>query len=80
MPYAILVRPPSAPTRAAVPLTGEPAAEGGRTDPYAEKIATITATQKQGRLTDAVGPGELPHAVIALTASWSTRRGPRGRC
>ncbi|WHM40647.1 TetR family transcriptional regulator [Streptomyces sp. BPTC-684] len=48
------------------------AAECERTDHYAAKIATVTAAQQNGTLTDAVGPGELMHAVIALTASWFT--------
>ncbi|WP_331721476.1 TetR family transcriptional regulator [Streptomyces sp. NBC_00212] len=48
------------------------AAEGERTDHYAEKIAAVAQAQKNGSLGDAVGPAELMHAVIALSASWFT--------
>ncbi|PKV83465.1 TetR family transcriptional regulator [Streptomyces sp. TLI_146] len=48
------------------------AAECERTDHYAEKIATLTNAQRNGTLTDAVDPGELMRAVIALTTSWFT--------
>ncbi|MFD9791960.1 TetR family transcriptional regulator [Streptomyces sp. NPDC059070] len=48
------------------------AAECERTDHYAEKIAAVAAAQRAGALTDAVGAGELVHAVITLTASWFT--------
>ncbi|MGX1756848.1 TetR family transcriptional regulator [Streptomyces lydicus] len=48
------------------------AAEGERTDHYAEKIAAIARAQQAGALTDAVEAGQLVHAVIALAASWFT--------
>ncbi|PNE40151.1 MULTISPECIES: TetR/AcrR family transcriptional regulator [Streptomyces] len=48
------------------------AAEGRRTDHYAEKIAVIAAAQKAGAVTDRVEAGQLMRAVIALTVSWFT--------
>ncbi|MFJ8311117.1 MULTISPECIES: TetR family transcriptional regulator [unclassified Streptomyces] len=48
------------------------AAECERTDHYAEKVAAVAEAQKNGSLTDTVGPAELVHAVIALSASWYT--------
>ncbi|MFF9896286.1 TetR family transcriptional regulator [Streptomyces longispororuber] len=48
------------------------AAECERTDHYDEKIAAVVEAQRAGALTGDVAPGQLMHAVIALTASWFT--------
>ncbi|UJB39724.1 TetR/AcrR family transcriptional regulator [Streptomyces sp. A1-5] len=48
------------------------AAEGRRTDHYAEKIAVIAAAQKAGAVTESVEASQLMRAVIALTVSWFT--------
>ncbi|WP_051716329.1 hypothetical protein [Streptomyces bikiniensis] len=47
------------------------AAEDERAGHYDEKTAAVARAQRDGVLTDEAAAGQLVHAVIALTASWS---------
>ncbi|MFF2549651.1 TetR family transcriptional regulator [Nocardia sp. NPDC058058] len=49
---------------------GELPAESARASHYAEKVASVAAAQRAGKLTDDVAAGYLMYAVAALAAWW----------